>query len=275
MEWILENEGTLRLLCFAVGLLLFFLLGLTVPFRRIARENTLSRWWRNIFFIVFNSLLLRLLIPVTLTAAALYAQRASFGVLNQIEISFAFELLLSLVVLDALIYWQHRIFHLVPLLWRFHRLHHTDLEFDATTAGRFHPVEILLSYVIKALAVLLLGINPVAIIIYEILLSSFALFNHSNFSFPAGAERRIRAVVVTPSMHRIHHSIERKETNSNYGNCLSCWDRLFSSYTHKSEVDPQKMPIGLHEFRSNKEQTVFAMLRQPFSPPKPESKLDS
>ncbi len=264
MNWILENENSFRLASFVTGYLLFFILGLLVPFRALNTSDRVPRWSRNIAFVFGNSILLKLLIPLSLAAIALQAEANNLGLFNQFSGLLGFEVILSLILLDLMIYWQHRIFHLIPILWRVHRLHHTDTEFDVTTAGRFHPFEILLSYALKALAVVALGLSPATIILYEIVLNFFALFNHANFALPKSVEPAVRAVFVTPSMHRVHHSTRPNETNSNYGNCLSCWDRLFSSYLKDSAENPKEMAIGLTEFRSSEEKRFSALLMQPF-----------
>jgi len=264
MNWILENENNFRLASFAVGYLLFFLLGILAPFRALKTSDKIPRWSRNLAFVFGNSILVKLLIPASLAAIAVQAETNNFGLFNQLTGLFSVEVILSLVLLDLMIYWQHRIFHLVPLFWRAHRLHHTDTEFDVTTAGRFHPFEILLSYALKAFAVIALGLSPATIILYEVVLNFFALFNHANFALPKRLEPVIRAIFVTPSMHRVHHSTRPNETNSNYGNCLSCWDRLFSSYLKNSTENPKEMDIGLTEFRSLEEKKFTSLLIQPF-----------
>lgn len=265
MDWILDNESTLRLTSFALGYFLFFALGLALPFRAIGAANKIPRWGRNLTFVFGNSFLLKLLIPVSLAGIAIHADTNTLGLFNQFSWPPGFELVLSLILLDLMIYWQHRIFHMVPVLWRMHRLHHTDTELDVTTAGRFHPFEIFLSYLLKAIAVITLGLAPATIILYEVVLNFFALFNHGNFALPKPIEKWTRVIFVTPSMHRVHHSTKSKETNSNYGNCLSCWDRLFSSYIHESAEDPKEMAIGLTEFRSPSDKKLAAMVMQPFS----------
>lgn len=264
MDWILINELQLRLWIFGGGLTLFLCLGAAFSFRRIAIKIRSEQWAKNAGFAIASSILLKLLLPFTLTGIALYAHSSQQGLFYLLALPVWLEFLLMLLFLDILIYWQHRISHVVPLFWRVHRLHHSDTEFDTSTALRFHPIEILASYLLKAVAVLALGVSPVAIIIYEIVLSFCALFNHSNFTFSKRWEPFVRAILVTPSMHRVHHSTQVSETNSNYSTCLSCWDRLFSSYVRATARDPANMAIGLEEFRTSQEQGFLALILQPF-----------
>jgi len=166
-------------------------------------------------------------------------------------------------VLDAIIYFQHRLFHAVPALWRLHRMHHADLDFDVTTALRFHPVEILLSMVIKLAAVVALGAPPVAVLLFEVLLNASAMFNHANLRLPRWLDAPLRLVLVTPDMHRVHHSAIRVETDSNYGFSLACWDRLFGTYRAEPAAGHDGMTIGLERFREAEELRLDRMLTQP------------
>jgi len=170
----------------------------------------------------------------------------------------------GVVLLDLAIYWQHRLIHMIPLLWRLHRVHHADTDFDVTTAVRFHPVEIALSMGIKLGIIALLSVPALAVLIFEILLSAGALFTHANLKLPNSFERRLRWLLVTPEMHRIHHSVHPDETNSNFGFHLSLWDRLFQSYRDDPRDGHTGMKIGLHEYREKREQTLWAMLVNPF-----------
>jgi len=170
----------------------------------------------------------------------------------------------AIILLDLGIYWQHRLTHKIPILWRMHRLHHSDTEIDVTTAGRFHVLEIFISYILKVIMILAIGAPASAVIIFEVLLNFCAMFNHTNISLPKSIEAIVRSLIVTPDMHRIHHSSKPAETDSNYGFCLSIWDRIFKSYNASSKEDDKTMEIGLKEFRSNDEQKLTAMLLQPF-----------
>lgn len=175
----------------------------------------------------------------------------------------------AVLLLDVAIYWQHRLLHMWPLLWRLHRVHHCDPAFDVTTGVRFHPLEIALSMGIKLGLITLLGPHPAAVLAFEILLSAGSLFTHTDIALPRQLDRRLRWLIVTPSMHRIHHSIRRVETDSNYGFHLSVWDRLFGSYTAAPAEDERSMPIGLEDWREPREQTLVSLLLNPFRNPGP------
>ena len=174
------------------------------------------------------------------------------------------EFVIALILLDLAIYLQHRVFHAVPVLWRLHRMHHADLDIDVTTGARFHPIEILLSLGIKFGVIIALGAPALAVLVFEIGLNATSMFNHSNVRMPAVIERMVRWVVVTPDMHRIHHSIVRRETDSNFGFNFPWWDRLFRTYRPKPEAGHQGMTIGIEQFREPKELRIDRMLAQPF-----------
>jgi sterol desaturase/sphingolipid hydroxylase (fatty acid hydroxylase superfamily) len=170
---------------------------------------------------------------------------------------------LTLLLLDLAIYVQHVLTHAVPALWRLHRVHHTDLDLDVTTGVRFHPFEILLSVLYKIALVVALGAHPLAVLIFEVLLNGSSLFNHANVRLPAMLERWLRLIWVTPEMHRVHHSVLRRETDSNYGSCLSLWDRLFGTYVAQPQAGHDRMTIGLEAFRTPAEQSLWSLLMQP------------
>ncbi|MGQ0586465.1 MAG: sterol desaturase family protein, partial [Gammaproteobacteria bacterium] len=232
--------------------------------RRAGPMRRRARWTANVSIVLIDTLLVRLLIPVGAAGTAAWAAQSGLGALNQVEWPAALEGLLAFLALDAAIYWQHRLFHRVPWCWRLHRMHHSDLEFDATTGVRFHPAEILLSMLIKIAVVTALGAPAIAVILFEIALNATSLFNHGNLRLPPAADRALRAVVVTPDMHRVHHSVHRAEHDSNYGFNLSWWDRLFRSYTDQPREGHAEMQIGLHAFRAEPEQRLSALLAQPF-----------
>lgn len=199
-----------------------------------ARVRTLTRskrWSANLGLAVGNTLVARVVLPITAFALAALGAREGWGLLNRIELPMWFEIVLAVVALDLVVYFQHVLFHAVPMLARLHAVHHADPDFDLTTGIRFHPIEIVLSALIKLAAVAAIGASPVAVLIFEVLLNGTAMFNHANASLPAGMERFVRTFLVTPDMHRIHHSVVEAERNSNYGFCLSAWDRLFGTYT--------------------------------------------
>ncbi len=264
-SFVLENETWLRLGSF-IGVL-GLMLGWEAlrPRRQVPADN----WHRrvtNLALVVCNSLLARLLVPVATVGVALEAAQRGWGLLNWLAVPPPLAVLLAIVLLDLAIYAQHVVFHHVPVLWRLHRVHHTDLALDATSGLRFHPLEIVLSLLFKMLVVLLLGAPVLAVVLFEILLNAMAVFNHGNVYIPAGLDRALRALLVTPDMHRVHHSVIKAETNSNYGFNLSCWDRLFRTYTEQPRDGQLGMTIGLTEFRDPRRLGLLGLLRQPFIP---------
>ena len=238
------DEATVRLTVF---LTLIALLG-TAQFyfpRRQTTQPMIKRWRTNFGIVILNSLLVRLIFGALLpVAVAEWAAQESIGLFNTLVSAPVLAILLSIIALDATIYWQHRVFHRVPWLWRLHRIHHYDTDYDLSTALRFHPIEILLSILIKNIAILLIGAPVMAVIIFEILLNGMALFNHANLALPRTVDRVLRKVIVTPDMHRVHHSVLSKEMHSNFGFNLSIWDRLFSSYIAQPKAGHLKMKIG-------------------------------
>lgn len=223
-----------------------------------------TRWTANLGLGLLGAVLTRLLIPVALVEAAYRAEGARFGLLNQMPIFYPLKFALSLVLMDLLVYWQHRLFHGPRWLWRPHAVHHTDLDLDATTGLRFHPVELLLSAAIKAAGAALLGAHFVAVAAFEILLNAASLFTHANLALPAAVDRVLRFVLVTPDMHRIHHSPSREETDSNFGFGLSWWDRLFGTYRETPHEEHESMLLGLDGARDENELDLSHLLTRPF-----------
>ncbi len=219
------------------------------PLRQLFVSKSL-RWVNNLSLVILNTLVLRGIFPVTAIEIAAIADKNQWGLFNNIPLPGWQVVLLSILMLDGIIYLQHVMFHALPTLWRIHKVHHADLDFDVTTGLRFHPLEILLSMAIKLAAVLLLGIPAVAVIIFEVLLNATSMFNHGNIRLPDRLEGWLRLFVVTPNMHRIHHSVIPQETNSNFGFNLSWWDYIFGTYRDRSSVNQQKMNIGLAEFQN-------------------------
>jgi sterol desaturase/sphingolipid hydroxylase (fatty acid hydroxylase superfamily) len=232
------------------------------PLRQRAAPRAL-RWSNNLALVVLDSAIVRLAIPVTAVGFAALASERGWGLLNLIELPFWLAVALSLLLLDLVIYLQHRLFHAVPLLWRLHRVHHADTEFDVTTALRFHPGEMLVSMAIKLAAIALLGPPAQAVLVFEIVLNGAAMFNHANVALPARMERVVRLVVVTPDMHRIHHSVRPEEFNRNFGFNLPWWDRLLGSYCPAPQSDQRDMPIGQNAFREPREMWLDRLLLQP------------
>lgn len=267
-ETLLANEGALRMAFFASVLLLMAVLEALFP-RRERDIPRLFRWSNNLGLVVLDSVLVKLCFPLLAVAAALLAEDRGWGLFNLpslIGLPGWLAVLLSILILDLAIYAQHVLFHTVPPLWRLHRVHHTDLDFDVTTGIRFHPIEIVLSMAIKLLLVFLLGPPAVAILIFEILLNAAAMFNHSNMKIPLGFDKVIRLLMVTPDMHRVHHSVIPSETNSNYGFFITWWDRMFGTYIDQPEKGHEGMTIGIEEFRAQKDMRIDQMLVQPLRP---------
>lgn len=264
------SESVVRLLAFATIFLVVGFVEWKYPFRvHSCRKG--FRWLNNFCILLVDSVALRLLLPILAVGVAehVYAEQGGlFGVLN---LPWWLAAPIGFLLLDLAIYIQHWASHKIPMLWRLHRMHHTDLDFDISTALRFHPIEIVASMIYKIALVWSLGIHPVVVLVFEIVLNGTALFNHANFSIPAKIERVIRWFLVTPDMHRIHHSIRPKETNSNYGFNFPWWDRLFGTYTAQPHDPPQTMPIGLDIFRQESDSALPKLIIQPFVTPKSNS----
>lgn len=232
--------------------------------RRPLRSSKSFRWLNNIGLTFFNTLLLRLLFPAAAVGVALYVSQQQWGLLNQVGLPLWIEIIVAVVVLDLCIYLQHRVFHRVPILWRLHMMHHSDVDLDVTSGARFHPIEIILSMLIKMVIICLLGPPIVAIVIFEVILNAVAMFNHSNVYIPSHIDRVLRRFVVTPDMHRVHHSVIKTETNSNYGFNLPWWDRLFGTYCAQPSKGHDAMTIGLDQFQEPQAQSFSWMLALPF-----------
>ncbi|MDX2299887.1 MAG: sterol desaturase family protein [Xanthomonadaceae bacterium] len=260
--WLLAHEGAIRLSAFAAVLLAIALIERRWPARRDAGQG--RRELVNLSLVATGSLILRLGFPVLAVALASNVAARSGGLFGALPLPVPLEFILAVLLLDLAIYWQHRLFHVVPLLWRVHRVHHSDVRFDVTTGVRFHPFEIALSMVVKLGLVWLLGPDPLAVIAFELLLSLGSLITHGDYALSPALDRHVRWLLVTPSMHRIHHSVRREETDSNYGFHLSIWDRLFRSYRPMPAVPERDMPIGIAAFRERSEQGLLALLAQPF-----------
>jgi sterol desaturase/sphingolipid hydroxylase (fatty acid hydroxylase superfamily) len=262
-QWILANEALLRLSAYLGIFMIMALAEVAFPRRRLTTSKSM-RWLSNIGIVALNTLLLRLVFSSAAVATAWEARELGLGLLNQIDVPFWVAVILSVVVLDLIIYLQHVMFHAVPALWRLHMVHHADLDYDVTTGSRFHPFEMLLSVIIKVVAVLILGPPVVALVVFEVLLNVTAMFNHSNVQIPFAVDRVLRWFVVTPDMHRVHHSVVPVETNSNFGFNLPWWDRLLGTYVDQPAAGHLKMNIGLRQFREPKRLTLPWMLLLPF-----------
>lgn len=260
---VIAHEPAIRLAAFTIVLFVMALWELAAPFRAHAIGRA-RRWPGNIGITALNTLLVRLLLPAGLLGIAMWVEARHWGVLNALSVPAWLGIPVAVVVLDLAIYLQHVLFHLVPPLWRLHRMHHADLEIDVTTGARFHPVEILLSLGLKALVVAALGAPPIGVLVFEALLNATSMFNHANVRLPAWLEPVVRLVLVTPDMHRVHHSIVVRETNSNYGFSLAIWDRLFGTYRAEPAAGQAQMTFGVECFRDPAEQALGRMLVQPF-----------
>ena len=259
---ILEQEPLIRLTIFLGVLIGMAAWEVAVPRRRVEIPRLL-RWSNNLALVVVDTLLVRLLFPVVAVGLAATAQENGWGLLNQINVSSWIAILMAILALDLAIYLQHVLFHAVPALWRIHRMHHADLEFDVTTGLRFHPLEILLSMLIKLGAVLALGPPAIAVLIFEVLLNASSLFNHSNIRLPLKIDAVLRLFIVTPDMHRVHHSIHPSETNSNFGFNLPWWDRILGTYRAQPRSGHEDMTIGIEQFRNKRSLWLDRMLIQP------------
>lgn len=272
-ETILANEPMLRLAVFLGVLVAMAGWELAAPRRRQDIPRVI-RWTNNLALVVVDTVILRLTFPILAVGLALMAEERGWGLFNALDLPPWLSILLSILLLDLAIYLQHVLFHAVPGLWRLHRMHHSDLEFDVTTGLRFHPVEIVLSMVIKLAVVAALGAPAVAVLLFEVLLNATALFNHANIRLPAGVDRVLRWVMVTPDMHRVHHSVIPAETNSNFGFNLPWWDRLLGTYRAQPKAGHDGMAIGIEQFRTPRDLWLDRMLVQPLRGPASGGALD-
>ena len=262
-EFLLANEPLIRLLAFAGVFAAMAAWELLAP-RREQKLARGTRWPGNIGVVVLDTVLVRLVLPTTAVGLALVAEARGWGLFNAFGVPMWASVPAAVIALDLAIYLQHVLFHAVPALWRLHRVHHADLEVDVTTGTRFHPIEILLSMGLKLGVVAALGAPALAVLAFEALLSATSLFNHSNVRVSAGLDRVLRWVVVTPDMHRVHHSVAVRETNSNFGFNLPWWDRLFGTYRDQPAAGHETMTVGIEQFRDPAEQRLDRMLTQPF-----------
>ena len=254
------TEGTLRLSIFLGVLILMGALEAAFPARERVQTRT-ARWTTNLGLVIIDTLAIRLLFPVIAVGAALWAETQGWGVLNLITLPTWAAVFITVILLDMMIYWQHVAFHRIPILWRLHKVHHADRDLDASSGLRFHPVEIVISMVYKMIVVVALGAPVIAVIIFEILLNACALFNHANVRLPRWIERPLRLIMVTPALHRIHHSVIERETNTNFGFSVIWWDKIFKSYTDKADGE---LTLGLSEYQTNAPSNLWWSLIAPF-----------
>ena len=265
-EFLLSHEPQVRLF-FLFSILAIMAVWEVVAPRRRKEIPRFLRWSNNIAVVVVDTLLVRLTFPLLAVGMALLADERGWGLLNIFAVPGWVAFIVSLLLLDLAIYLQHVMFHAVPAFWRLHRMHHADLEFDVTTGLRFHPIEILLSMALKLAIVVVLGPPAVAVLVFEVLLNGTSLFNHSNIRIPPGLDRILRLIVVTPDMHRVHHSIYPHETNSNFGFNLPWWDRVLGTYRAQPREGHEGMTIGIEQFRTRRDLWLDRMLLQPLRGP--------
>jgi sterol desaturase/sphingolipid hydroxylase (fatty acid hydroxylase superfamily) len=232
--------------------------------RRSLTTSKSVRWFSNLAITFLNPVVVRLVSPIMPVTMALLAQKSGWGLLNNFALPYWLPVVIGVAVLDLVIYLQHVMFHTVPVLWRLHMMHHADLDFDMTTGLRFHPIEMILSMGIKLSVVVTIGAPALAVLIFEILLNTTSMFNHGNIRLPSSIDRKLRLLVVTPDMHRVHHSVTIRETNSNFGFNLPWWDRLLGTYRDQPAAGHEGMTIGLAQFRDPKRLTFLWMLALPF-----------
>lgn len=259
-----DSASGIRLGLFLLVFLILAWSELRWPRRKLSVKRS-QRWVANIGLSIINSIAIKLLIPFAGVGAALWANANGLGLFNYLNLPAFSELLLFILIFDLAIYWQHRIFHLVPIFWRFHRVHHTDEDYDLTTGSRFHPGSILISAMIKVGLVIVFGASALAILAAEILLNLTSMFNHSNLRLPERVDGFLRRFIVTPDMHRIHHSRQVVEHNRNFGFNFSFWDRLFGSYLQSPEKSQEFMEIGISGFEGNATRRIVPLFLQPFN----------
>jgi len=257
------NEASVVRLSVFFGVLVVMAVWQALSPRKVLTQGY-KRWPANLGLIVIDSLVARVLLPAGAVGAAIWAEQHGVGVLPALGFSDGVTIALAVIVLDLIIYLQHVLFHAAPMLWRLHQVHHADRDIDVTTGLRFHPIEIVISMLIKITAVAALGVPVLAVVIFEIILNAMAMFNHSNIRFPKVLDSVVRLLLVTPDMHRVHHSIIVRETNSNYGFNLSVWDRLFGTYRAQPDKGHDGVTIGLPEYQNQPTHQLGWMLKLPF-----------
>jgi len=262
-EALIHYEPAIRLSAFISVFAAMALWEMLAP-RRLQAVGRLGRWPSNLAIVALNTLLVRFVFPAAAVGMALLAEAHGWGLFHALKAPAWLAITASVIFLDLAIYLQHVLLHAVPALWRLHRMHHADIEFDVTTGARFHPIEILLSMVIKLGIVAALGAPAVAVLIFEVLLNATSMFNHGNVRLSERLDGVLRKIVVTPDMHRVHHSVVPRETNSNFGFNVPWWDRLFGTYRAQPAAGHQEMTIGIAQFRDPRELRLDRMLLQPF-----------
>jgi len=260
---VISHEPFVRLAFFAAIFSIVAVAEALRPRRKLVASKQ-KRWINNILLSFTDTIILRFVFPIFPVGVAVFCKESGWGILNYFHFPLWVAVICAVVLLDLIIYVQHKMFHLIPVFWRLHKVHHIDQDIDVTTGLRFHPLEMILSMIIKMTAVAVIGAPPVSVVIFEILLNGATMFNHSNLHIPLAADRFIRLMIVTPDMHRVHHSVIVKETNSNYGFSFSWWDRLFGTYRREPEAGHLQMKIGLNGYSDPKYLQLSQMLITPF-----------
>ncbi len=264
MENMTIDTNILRISIFFVILIILILLESIIP-KRKRIKNIYGRWYVNFSLVVISTICIKILFPILAIESALLSKEYGWGFLNIYDFNYIFSILISVCLLDLIVYLQHLTFHENNFLWKFHSLHHSDHDLDASSGLRFHPIEIVISLIIKISFIIFIGVPPMAVIVFEIILNAMSLFNHSNIKIPEKMDKVLRFCIVTPDMHRIHHSENKIETNSNYGFCLSLWDSIFNTYRPNSLIVQEKMNLGLKEFPVLQKQSLIWALKMPFT----------
>jgi sterol desaturase/sphingolipid hydroxylase (fatty acid hydroxylase superfamily) len=259
----MENEVLIRL-GFFFGIFIIVAIWEALSPRRVLTTSKPVRWLSNLGVVFIDSLSVRFLLPIPAIGLAVMAENNGWGLLNNMDLPLWLSITAGVLTLDLIVYLQHVMFHSVPVLWRLHMMHHADLDYDVTTGLRFHPLEILISMAIKFSAIVTIGPSPLTVILFEIILNATAMFNHGNIRLPLGIDKVLRLLVVTPDMHRVHHSVTIRETNSNFGFNFPWWDRLFGTYRPQPIAGHEGMTIGLAQFRDAQKLTLPWMLALPF-----------
>ncbi|NNC36525.1 MAG: sterol desaturase family protein [Acidimicrobiales bacterium] len=262
-DFFVEYESQLRLGIFVGVLLTMMTLEFLFP-RKKRSKTRLRRWTTNLLIILVDNVVIRLVFPIVAVGTALLATTKSWGIFNLIDLPVVLEIILAMIILDLLIYAQHIVFHMVPAFWNIHKVHHADRDIDVTTGIRFHPIEMVLSLLYKMICIVLLGAPVAAVLLFELILNACSMFNHSNVKIPLGFERSLRFFIVTPDMHRVHHSVIKRETNSNYGFSISLWDRLFGTYRDQPSEGHDDMTIGVAEYQNDGPTSFTWSLLLPF-----------
>jgi sterol desaturase/sphingolipid hydroxylase (fatty acid hydroxylase superfamily) len=261
--FLIGNEPAIRLGFFLSAFVIIALWELFAP-RRVLETSKTVRWTNNLGLAAVNIVFVRVLFPSAVVGVAILANERGVGLLNMFPIPYPLAMILSFLALDLMMYSMHLMFHAVPALWRVHRVHHADVDFDMTTGVRFHPIQVVLSIPVKFAVVLVLGPPVLAVLAFEAVFSAVLVFSHANVRIPSAVDRVLRWFIVTPNMHRVHHSVDATETNSNFGFALTWWDRLLGTYHHEPAAGHERMAIGVDQFRTRRDSWLDRLLLQPF-----------